>query len=527
LQHHANNRTIAKGAIGGPTLLALSMGMPGTAPRQSGGDDMTPNLIPAAVILAIALVGVLGLRRFSQRVRIVFDILCFLAISLYFWRQSAFPVFPPLSGSADSAAIWLRAVGGAWWLLGARIIVTTLRFVFQHDRGSRGARLFSDLSAASIYIATAAVVLSSVFALPVTGVLATSGVVAIVLGLALQNTLADVFAGIAVGIEAPFGVGDRIQIGDRIEGQVVQMNWRSIRVQTDGDDVAIIPNSIIAKAEIINRSFPSQRRASSVELCCPENAVPERVIETLRHATLLCPNILRMPAPGAVLTQLGPKKNFYKISFVVDSTMNLSPTKDLLLRAARRQLHYAGFLDKSLESETSNINVTGDALAARRLLHDLVLFEGLDERQIDGLATLLVSHRLEPDDKLFAQGATDASLYIVAEGILEFSRRGEVASEIIGCIGAGEYVGEIGLLTGAPHGVTAIARTHCHVLRLPPEAIAPLLKENADLAFAFEKSVRRGLDLFNRAVAVRSTPSIGAKGQLLLRIRSFFHFGRE
>ena len=335
------------------------------------------------------------------------------------------------------------------------------------------------------------------------------------------------FAGIAVGIEEPFGVGDRVQIGDRIEGQVVQMNWRSIRVQTDGNDVAIVPNSIIAKAEIVNRNFPSQRRASSVELSCPESAAPERVIETLLHATLLCPNILRAPAPGAVLTQLGPKRNFYKISFVVDSTMNLSPTKDLLLRAARRQLHYSGFLDKSRKSETSNINVTGDALVARPLLQDLVLFECLDERQIDGLADLLVSRRLEPDDELFAQGATDASLYIVVSGILQFTRRTEAASEIIGCIGAGEYVGEIGLLTGAPHATTAIARTHCLVHQLPREAIAPLLKENADLAFAFEKSARRGMDLLNRAVALRDTPSIGAKGQLLLRIRSFFHFGPE
>jgi small-conductance mechanosensitive channel/CRP-like cAMP-binding protein len=488
---------------------------------------MTANLIPAAVLLAIALVGVLGLRRFSYRVRIVFDVLCFLAISLYFWRQDALPVFPPLSGSEGSAAIWLRAVGGAWWLLGARIVVAGLRFVAQRDRRSRGTRLFSDLSAASIYIATAAVVLNSVFALPVNGVLATSGVVAIVLGLALQNTLADVFAGIAVGIEAPFGVGDRIQIGDRIEGHVVQMNWRSVRVQTDGDDVAIIPNSIIAKAEIVNRSFPNQRRASSVELSCPESAAPERVIETLLHATLLCPTILRTPAPGAVLTQLGPKRNFYKISFVVASTMNLSPTKDLLLRVARRQLHYSGFLDKSRESETSNINVTGDAFAARRLLHDLVLFEVLDERQIDSLADLLVSNRLEPENELFAQGAIDASLYIVVSGILQFTRRTEAGSEIVGCIGAGDYVGEIGLLTGAPHATTAIARTHCLVQQLPREAIAPLLKENPDLAFAFERSARRGLDLLNRAVALHDTPSIGAKGQLLPRIRSFFHFGPE
>jgi small-conductance mechanosensitive channel/CRP-like cAMP-binding protein len=482
-------------------------------------------LIPAAVLLVVAIVGVFTLRRFSDRVRISFDFICFIAISLYFLKQGTFPVFSPLSGSADSAALWLRAIGGAWWLLGSRIVVACLGFVIHRHRRSREARLFSDLSAAAIYIATAAVVLNSVFALPITGVVATSGVVAIVLGLALQNTLADVFAGIAVGIEAPFGVGDRIQIADRIEGQVVQVNWRSIRIQTDGHDIAIIPNSLIAKAEIINRNFPGERRAASVELSCPGNAVPERVIEMLQHATLLCPDILQAPVPHAVLTQLGPKRNVYKISFHVESTSHLSSTKDLLLRGARRQLHYAGFLDKNHESETASLVVKGQALATRRLLRDLALFDHLVERQIDGLADLLEAHHLEPGDVLFAQGTSDTSLYVIASGIIEFTRQAGAVFETLGCIGAGEYVGEIGLLTGAAHAATAVARTYCQIYRLPRQAIAPLLSESAELAAAFDNAARRGLEILDRGVAVQATPGIGAKGQLLLRIRRVFHFG--
>jgi small-conductance mechanosensitive channel/CRP-like cAMP-binding protein len=486
---------------------------------------VTATLIPAAVLLAIAIVGVVALRRFSDRVRIGFDAVCFLAISLYFLRQATFPVFLPLSGTADIAALWLRAVGGAWWLLGSRIIVAGLWFFVRRDRRSREARLFSDLSAAAIYIATAGVVLNSVFALPITGIVATSGVVAIVLGLALQNTLADVFAGIAVGIEAPFSVGDRIQIADGIEGRVVQVNWRSIRIQTDGDDVAIIPHSIIAKAEIINRSVPSQRRAGSVELTCPEGAGPERVIEMLLDATLLCPDILRAPAPCAVLKQLRPKRNVYEISFFVDSTKHLSSTKDLLLRGARRQLHHAGFLDKTTGDETASLNGTANTVTARRLLHGLVLFECLTEQQIDGLSNRLNMRRLEPGEALFAEGATDTSLYVVSSGILEFTRQVGSVSETVGCIGAGDYVGEIGMLTGATHAATAAALTYCQIYQLPREAIAPLLTENPELAAAFEKSVRRGLEILDRGVAIRVTPSIGPKGQLLQRIRSIFHFG--
>jgi CRP-like cAMP-binding protein len=137
----------------------------------------------------------------------------------------------------------------------------------------------------------------------------------------------------------------------------------------------------------------------------------------------------------------------------------------------------------------------------------------------------LARRRRRTAARLFTEGATDASLYIVASGILEITRQAGTAAERLGYIGAGEYIGEIGMLTGEPHAATAIARTHSHIYRLDRDAIAPLLKENAPLAAAFAKSVRHGLEILHRDVAARGTPNIGAKGQLLQRIRKFFNFG--
>jgi small-conductance mechanosensitive channel len=481
-------------------------------------------VVPIAILVVIAVAASLSLRRFSTSIRTTFDGLCFVAISFYFWRHGILPVFPPLSGQADVGAISLRAIGGAWWLLAARLIVTILWFGLHRDRRSREARLFSDLSAAAIYIATAMVVLNSVFALPVTGVVATSGVVAIVLGLALQNTLADVFAGIAVGIESPFSVGDRIQVGDKIEGQVVQVNWRSIRIHTDGDDVAIIPNSVVAKAEIVNRSFPSQHRAASVEISCPESVLPESVIETLLQATLLCPDILRTPTPRAIISHFGRRRNRYRISFRVENTSQLSSTMDMLLRAARRQLHYAGFLDQDRRNETTALELEGGAVAPRRLLRDVVLFESLNDEQVNGLAGQLISRRFEPGETVFVQNDVDTSLYLVASGIVEFTRQVDGAWETLGCIGAGEYVGEIGLLTGAAHAATATARSYCLIYQLPHAALATLMEQSEELMKAFEKSARKGLEVLHRDVAARATPDIGGPGQLLMRIKSFFRF---
>jgi small-conductance mechanosensitive channel/CRP-like cAMP-binding protein len=484
---------------------------------------VNPTLIPAAILVAITVVGILVLRRFSTRTRLAFDVVCFLAISVYLLKEQIVPLFPPLAGAIEARAIGLRALAGAWWWLGARIIAVGLEYAVRRDRRSREARLFSDLLAAAIYIAAAAVVLNSVLALPVTGVVATSGVVAIVLGLALQSTLADVFSGIAVGIEAPFSIGDRILIGDKIEGLVVQMNWRSIRVQTDGDDIAIIPNNLVAKAEIINRSFPSQQRAASVEITCRKSAAPERVIEALLQATLLCPDMLKKPAPHAVLAALGPKRNVYEISFFVARANQLAATKDLLLRGARRQLYYRGLLDKLGDAESGSPGEKLNPKTPHRLLSDVVLFENLEPEQTRKLAEHAELLQLAPGEPLFAEGVDDTSLYLIASGVLELTRLTPAGVETIGCIGAGEYVGEIGLLTGAPHAATATARTHCHIFQLPREAIQPLLSRNPSLASTFDRSARRGLEILNREVATRATPSVGPAGQLLLKIRRIFH----
>ena len=472
---------------------------------------MNQALIPAVALVVLTVLGALVLRRFPKPVRLTFDAGCFLAFSAYFLVQAILPIFAPLSGSLSAHALWLRIIGGAWWWLGARLLVAGIGIAVHRNRRSREACLFSDLSAGVVYIATTTIVLNSVFAIPVTGVVATSGIVAIVLGLALQNTLADVFAGIAVGIEAPFQVGDQVRIGAKIEGQIVQVNWRSVRVQTDGQDIAVIPHSLVARSEIINRSSPSQQRAASVSIACPAAADPERVVEALRNAIQLCPDILTTAEPRAVLRHLARRFNRYEISFVVGATSHLGPVRDQLLRAARRQLYYAGYFDRT----------KGDSLQVR-LLRDLVLLESLSDESIAGLASDAERRRLEPGEVLFAQATDDSSLYVIGAGILELVRDSGAAPEVIGRIGAGEHVGEMGLLTGAPHAVTATARTHCEIWRIRRESVTPLLSSNSALAVDFDLSLRRGLGILNREIAVRASPSRGPAGQLLSRIRSIF-----
>lgn len=483
---------------------------------------MTSALLPV-LILGFVIGSYIALRPFPSRVRYLFDSVCFAGASFILFRHHTLPL-PGDGATANGTSLWLHAVAGIWWLFGARVLVAVMSFMLNHNRRWREARLFPDLTAAAIYTAAVSVVLISVLALPIGGLLATSGVLAIVLGLALQNTLADVFSGIAFGIESPFNVGDRISLGDKIEGTVVQMNWRSIRILTDGDDVAIVPNSVVAKSDIVNRSIPTHVRSAFIELSCPATSNPERVIDTLKQATLLCPPILSMPPSNAVLTHLGSTKSRYRVTFSVSDTEHLSTTKDLLLRHARRQLYYSGlYFPRAAEDIRATVEGTGrPSQAVLPLLQDITLFEALEAEQLAELAVHLKPRALEPGEVLFAQGGTGATLFIVVSGILQVSQLTELSEqETAGFIGAGDYIGEVSLLTGTPYAVTATARTHCKLYGLDCHVIRPLLAANSDLYAEFDRSARRGLAILHRGVAVRATDD-SARQSLLHRIRAFF-----
>lgn len=465
--------------------------------------------LPSFALLALIVVTLLAIRRRGLLVRIPAEVALLVGLSSFLAWKGTSPLPSDGAFSAGIAGAWLRALAVTWWLLGARLLVNLTLLLRGRDPGARDARLFSELIAAVIYIAAVLVVLNSVLNLPVNGLLATSGVIAIVLGLALQNTLADVFSGIAVGLEKPFHVGDRVSLTEN-EGVIVQINWRSIRIQTDSEDQVTIPNSIVAKGQIINRSVPTRRRATSVEITLPADIPAERVLELMRQATLLSPDVLAEPSPLLTLRRSGLASATYAVTFFISDSPALLGARSNLLRQTRRLLYHAGILPAQV-------------LTPAALLGATVLFEALSPAELEQLAGQLVSRTVDPGTVLFEQGSTGTAIYIVNAGIMEIARTADGADrKVLGRVGPGEYIGELGLITGAARGVTMTALTHGRVFELPGESLAELLRANLDLNAAMERSVRRGLDLLDRDQAARAAQPDAHEPVLLARIRAFF-----
>ncbi len=468
----------------------------------------------AAALVGLSLLGwsLIKPRYFWMRI-ITTAVLFGLLTAVLAWIVGS-PLEPQFADEIGNERITQQILDSSWWLLGARLFVELIRAVARIRKG----RILPDLAGAVIYLAVLMTIVKTVFGFPIGGIVATSGIIAIVLGLALQSTLADVFAGIAVGIERPYAIGDLVWIEGPIEGEIVEVNWRSVQIRTFGNDIATVPNSVVAKSRIINRSVPTPRRSETIEVSCDAARPPEHVFELLRWAILLCPDILATPAPSFALIRIGQRTNGYAISFSVADTRVLWQAKGTLMREVLRQLRASEVGGGERPPPAHD----GASPPARTVL-DISLFEELPPESRRELSNHVVRRLLDTGEPLFSEGGTEASLFVVASGVLEVSKRVNGADKRIGRISAGDYIGEIGLLTGAPHAASVKALTPCIIYELKKDDMAPLLHAQPQLMQTLECSARRGQALIDRGVAATVGTAAGPAGQLFDRMRAFFH----
>lgn len=410
-----------------------------------------------------------------------------------------------------------------WWVQGARLLVEVICATAVIKQFAIEGRMFPDLVAGLVYLAVLLTIIKTVFSFPIGGLVATSGIIAIVLGLALQSTLSDVFAGIAVGIERPFSIGDLVWLEGPIEGEIVQINWRSVQIRTSGNDIATVPNSLVAKSRIVNRSVPTKRRSDAVHLYCDATLAPERVFQLIQWAVLLCPDILEKPPAAVALSRIGRRTNGYEVSFSVGDSAVLWRTKSALLKEILRQLRSAGVTEERAGPDPAEAGSDAGRTPPAQKVLDIPLFEALSPECHADLAEQIERRSLLPGEILFSEGDEEASLYIVTFGVLEVSRTVAGTVTRVGRISAGDYIGEIGLLTGEPHAASVKALTPCTVFELRKNHIAPVLSAQPKLLHALEASANRGRALIERSVAASVGTEAVSAGQLLTRMRAFFH----
>jgi small-conductance mechanosensitive channel len=282
----------------------------------------------------------------------------FVLLSAVLFRQVAGPLGIHLGADgADATHLPEEIFGIAWWLLGAWLVRRLLtlilgRTLFPNDNQPHARRLFADLASVLIYLVAFVGIMGTVLKLPITNVLATSGVLAIVLGLALQSTLADVFSGLAINIERPFRAGDWITLDEHVEGQIQEISWRATHIRTASNDIVVIPNSVIAKAIVTNHRRLGQPRWCTVRLSVDcSMATPSRVIKALETAAAGCPGIASQVVPLAHACSFRDSLIAYELYCgVVDFALVPGVQSELIARVVA-EFHHQGIAIGALATD--------------------------------------------------------------------------------------------------------------------------------------------------------------------------------
>jgi small-conductance mechanosensitive channel len=239
----------------------------------------------------------------------------------------------------------MELFGIAWWILGAWLVRSLFQLLLRHtlfpdDNEPHARRLFADLLSALIYVVAIVGIMETVLKQPISAVLATSGVLAIILGLALQNTLSDVFAGLAINIERPFGAGDWITVSHDVDGQVIQINWRATRIKTAANDIIVIPNSVVAKAIVTNHRRLRDPRINTLAVRISSGVPAAQVIGALQAAAAGSPGLATGTTPKALACAFADGAIAYELTYEVDDyTLTCDVTSAVIARVARAFMH--------------------------------------------------------------------------------------------------------------------------------------------------------------------------------------------
>ncbi len=356
-------------------------------------------------------------------------------------------------------------------------------------------------------------------------ILATTAVGAVVLGFALQDTLGNFFAGLAIQIEKPFRVGDWVTIGGQ-EGSVSEITWRATKLLTKWGNFVVVPNSVMAKDTITNYSVPTRHMRQHVDVGVsydvPPNVVKSVIVDALKGASELSatrlPEIRMADFAGSAIT--------YRVWFWLD---DFDPD-DRAQDQVRSYIYYAFRRNNiaipypiqiEMSREEGGMAAVPQPAVDPGLLDAVPMFAALGESERAQLLAVGRPVMYAQGEAIVRQGAPGHSLFVL--------RRGEGAVTLAGTVGevarlrAGDVLGEMSLLTGEPRTATVTAVTDCDLLEIDATGFRRVVLANPSVlerVTSVTATRREELNRHREAHAVAGAIA-DARHSFLTRVRQF------
>jgi small-conductance mechanosensitive channel/CRP-like cAMP-binding protein len=439
-----------------------------------------------AVAIPILFVTTVTLGRFLKRragvqLGLGFQLFC-IAFSVWLPLQILGTDFPHREGI-------MRALRAANVLLATFLILPLVRryyweLWFEKNRRAKAPKFLSQLFGLVLFITAVFVVIGGVYGESIEGVIFGSTVVVGIIGFAMQDLLGNIIAGIALEIGKPFKTGDWL----KVEGQhaeVIEVNWRSTRLRTNDDIHLDIPNKTIVGTTITNLTYPTRQHASLLTVSFDYSTPPNFIKDIVARAAAEAPGVLATPAAKVTLKDFGDSAVIYEIKVWIDDESHYTEIVDAIRTniwyAAQRHGIRIPFPIRTLHIERPAAKQHDSLAAARTSAHKQPFLQLLDEAQVEKLLAHARLLRFGRGEKVIEQGAAGDSMFILLNGEAHVFVNANGADNLVATLRAGDYLGEMSLLTGAPRSATVIARSDCEMWVIDKEVFAEILQKNEPL----------------------------------------------
>jgi small-conductance mechanosensitive channel len=455
-------------------------------------------------------------------------------LALYVIRELT-PALPPnptdqqrMAQMAGSVAETVASV--ALWMSLALVAVRALNalvfFIFRKRKGYEAPSLMRDIFSLVLYITAFAVILKYHFeTLSFGALLSGSALLGVILGLALQDTLGNLFSGISLHADKPFQVGDVITVGKNT-GVLMASTWRAVKIKTFSNHIVLVSNSVIAK-EAIEVCPQNGSNARVVTFSAAYTDSPVKVIHVVREVVRECDNVIRYMTPNVRIRNLGDSAVDYEVKYWLIDYARHNDT-DALVRqriwyAFRRSGLTFAFPTRTIQIEqpAAHDGDGRDAETLAELLSAVDIFSPLNSAELNALASNARGHVFAPGEIIIRAGDSGSSMFVVSRGSVDVRVDSNGTSRMLKRLSEGDFFGEMGLFTGEPRTANVVAADETEVLEIGHDAMKGLFETNPDLVEALSHTINER----RAGLAARSDPPTGEQetpAGILSKIKHFF-----
>lgn len=386
----------------------------------------------------------------------------------------------------------------AWFFCrGMEIFIWTA--FFKKLTGEECPRLLTGFFSAVVYFATFYIILTVVYKKALASLLIPTGIIAGVLGLALQSLISNVFAGLVIAVEKPYRVGDWIELPNGMSGRVIDITWRTTRLWSRQNGIYIIPNDMATSNAVHNHTILDAKFSDWYYIDIDGEVSPNVALELLTQAALSCKKVLQNPAPVVTIHDITSRPYKYKIQVHFEDHTAHWYGKNELLLTIQNKLILHGIAPSETRIEINKLEAPKINIQTPKLetyLRSAYLFKSLSSDDLRIISLNSEKKYYYPGEMVIVEGDEATALFVIAYGMLRVLKKDHTGTNrVIAKLSAGTEFGEMSLLTGKCRSASVEAMTNSVVIKVPKESMKELLDRKPHLlSMLIERMVERRMN---------------------------------